>query len=474
MVFVTLTLSLLSDAGKTLLELRPPELQFVLAGPFTDSQILTYRLSSILVAVLPITIVAPLVLSSYMNNFLGAFAGVGLVTLFVFLLTFLHALATPSLSSGARQAIRLVMLIGSLSIPVELLSRLDVSGAIKFETVVAALGETRSLQIAGAVFRPFTNLMFEPLGPMTLVWCGTATALVSLTVVGCYRFNGGFAEMAVDGIARRTKRLQRAKTDNFAGLPSGKVQFRRSVPSPAWLSGFGPVAWIQLTILMRRFGRSTLVLLGVGIITAIGIGIFFAYSTNPVEESLRTAIVPMALLIASYLSFLIGMQSSLGFALDTRALTNFSVLPLRPFPTAVGMLTGLVTLQLVLQLAVFLPACVVSNLSWPANAALFLAGFTLNLAITSIINLICVWTELRPMGSTTPDIFQGMRAIVFVLLVFVGLIPSLAIGSAGAGILGLVFGFGWTQCAVGAALGIASVQPLAWWLTATRWASHEA
>ncbi|MEO1530125.1 MAG: putative ABC exporter domain-containing protein, partial [Planctomycetota bacterium] len=117
MLLAVLTLSILSDAGRTLLELRPPELQFVLAGPFTDSQILTYRLSSALLAVVPIAFVAPLILNAYMASFVGGMLGFVLVTLFVFLLTFLYSLTKRSLNPAVTQAIRLIVLLATVSVP---------------------------------------------------------------------------------------------------------------------------------------------------------------------------------------------------------------------------------------------------------------------------------------------------------------------------------------------------------------------
>lgn len=473
MLLTVLTLSILTDAGRTLLELRPPELQFVLAGPFTDSQVLTYRLASTLASVIPIALFLPLVIGAYVASYLGAFVGSGLATLFIFLLTFLYALAKTRLSPAIAQTTRLGLLIGIVAVPIEVFARTDFSRVSELAELTTTLRKTWSLEIVGAVFRPFTNLIFEPLVAMSLVWLALSIGLVLLALLGCYRFNTGFAEMAVDGIARRAKRMERVKTGNFTATSKQRGPLRRSIGSFPWLNGVGPVAWLQLTIVYRRNGRLLFGLLAIGVAAAIGIAIFFAYSTNPLDPPVQMGVTPAALGASMYLAFLISMQSPLGFALDQRTLLNVSVLPTAALPTTLGMVFGLTCLQSSVQLAVFIPACVVSSLPWHSNAALFGAAMMLNLAIASVVNLICVATALRPLGNKAPDIFQGVRAMLYVLLIGIGMMPSVMVGAVGALIFGAVLGFDWTSCSIGAALGVASFQPIVWWLTSIRWATRE-
>ncbi|MEL6111038.1 MAG: putative ABC exporter domain-containing protein, partial [Planctomycetota bacterium] len=473
MLLAVVTLSVLSESGRTLLELRPPELQFVLAGPFTDSQVLTYRLASTLVSVIPIAIVVPLVLGAYVESLPSAFVGFGLATLFVFLVTFLYSLAKPRLPRGVAPAIRMCLLIATIAVPIEILARTDFSQAIEFAVLIETLSNSWSLHVVGALFRPFTNLMFGPLGAMSLFWSAISVGLVLIALLGCYRFNSGFAEMAVEGIARRAKRMERMRAGNFSVTASQRGPMRRSIPGFSWLHGFGPVAWLQLTILYRRNGRLLMGMVGLGIAASIGIGLFLAFSTNPLDPSIRMGVVPAALGASMYLAFLISMQSPLGFALDQRTLLNVSVLPLPSLPTTVGMVTGLACLQGSAQLAVFLPACVVSSLPWHSNIALLAAALMLNVAIASVVNLICAATQLRPLGTTAPDIFQGVRAMLYILLIGLGMLPTAIVGSIGAVVFGAVLGFGWTTCAIGAAISAAALQPFVWWLTSIRWAAHE-
>ena len=72
-IFALAVLNLFTDAGKQAMELSPPELQFDLVGPYSDRQILTYRLSSLFIAWLPTSMFIGMTLIMFTGSWFTTF-----------------------------------------------------------------------------------------------------------------------------------------------------------------------------------------------------------------------------------------------------------------------------------------------------------------------------------------------------------------------------------------------------------------
>ena len=112
------------DLGKSLTELHPAELQFVLAGPFSDRQILTYRMATLGLSMLPMSLFFGVFATPYTGNFFSGFVGVGTTAAFIMSLGIMRTLVTPRISAQSANILRYTCLLTMLWPSIEIGHRL--------------------------------------------------------------------------------------------------------------------------------------------------------------------------------------------------------------------------------------------------------------------------------------------------------------------------------------------------------------
>lgn len=463
MMYMMAATAIAADAGKAILELKPPELQFVLAGPFSDRQILTYRLLTMALGWVPMSIFFSFFALPYAGSFLGGVLSIILGSAFLVLITMMRTLATPRLSALGVQGIRLFMIGSAALMSMEVAWRfLDSSQAYSIEMIEQVVQGARSVQVLTLPFRPFANLFSGQLNGVLIANAAIGFGLVGLAVLGCYRLNMGFAELAVEGVARRMKKLERIKSGNINSSGMAAKSPKRSLPAFPWWRGIGPVAWLQATISLRRSGRLVPGLVAIGAVLAVVAVFLLQHRPDLMPESQREFAVPVAMGVASYLGFLVVIVSQTGFGAPKRTLTWFQTLPSHPLALAIGMLIGSFIVLAGIRTATFLPSIAISTQTPLECVSIFFAGLAVDLSFASTIGFVSAATSLRPTPEGTPDVLQGARAMLFMFVVSIAMIPSLLFGAIGAAVAGLMFGFDWAPCAIGAGVGAAMIQPLVW------------
>ncbi len=91
----------------------------------------------------------------------------------------------------------------------------------------------------------------------------------------------------------------------------------------------------------------------------------------------------------------------------------------------------------------------------------------------SVLNLVPAATRLRMTRDGVPDIFQGARAMAFMFVVMLVMIPVILVGGLGVVVGGALFGFTVFVCVSSAALVVLSLMPLIWWVTGSRFQHRE-
>ena len=464
LMYLAAAMAISADAGKAMLELRPPELQFVLAGPFTDRQILSYRLLTMALGWIPMSLFFSFFALPYVGSFLGGVLGIMLGSAFLVLITMMRALATPRLSALGIQGIRLFAIGGAALMGLEVAWRSLVSSqAYSIKMVEQVVQGAWSVQVLTLPFRPFTNLFSGQMNGMLIANGAISCGLVVLAALGCYQLNVGFAELAGEGVARRMKKLERIKSGNINSYGLRPKSPKRSLPLFPWWHGIGPIAWLQTTISLRRSGRLVPGLVAIGAVLAVVAVLVLQRRPDLMSESQREFAVPVAMGIASYIGFLIVIVSQAGFGAPKRTLTWFQTLPSHPLALAIGMFIGSFIVLAGIRTATFLPSVAISTQSLLECLSIFFAGLAVDLGFVSTIGFVSAATSLRPTPEGTPDVLQGARAMLFMFVVSIGMIPTLIAGAIGAAVAGLAFGFDWAPCAIGAGVGAAMIQPLVWY-----------
>ncbi|MFK8115539.1 MAG: putative ABC exporter domain-containing protein [Rubripirellula sp.] len=464
------TIGIVSNAGKAFLELKPAELQFVLAGPFTDRQILSYRLLTMAIGWMPMSLLFALLMMPYTSTFIGTCFGVGLSGSFVILLVIAIALATPKVPVAALTAVRVGLVLGLAALMSETLSA---SLGSDFSAVSQSLGSSQVTAACLIPFRPFANLMYGTVDASMMVNLGMSVLLVLVSLVVCYSLNAGFSELAADGVGRRIRKLERMKGGNAVASNPTRAEPRLAIPILGWWGGAGPIAWQQLTMSMRRLGRLVSIIFVVGMVAAMVAGyVHFSYP-NALTRGQRLAAVPVALGAASYLGFLITMSIPLGFAMPPRSLSWFQLIPIRPLPLAAAMVLGSTASWIALRVAIFLPALVLTSFTMMQCVAFLLAGIAIDVMMISAINFVTAVTNLRAHAQGPPDILQGARAILYMIVVMAATLPTILVGTLSTSIVGFATGFSLTACALTAAFSIMMVQPIVWWFSGTMFLGRE-
>ncbi|QEF99818.1 hypothetical protein Mal15_38850 [Stieleria maiorica] len=474
LMYIAAAAMVTTNSGEALLELKPAELQFVLAGPFTNSHILSYRLLTLAFGWLPISGFFAVFMLPHLGSFLGGFLGISSGGILITMLAFQYTLLKPRLSPGVLRAIRLAALTSVAVIVIEAAGRvIAVEESYSITVVSRAINGGPAAWGLSLPFRPFATVMTSDLGIELLVGQLIGLGLITGVTVSCYRTNRGFSELAVEGVARRQKKLERIRGGNVYGISTRKAERSQMLPAFGWFGGVGPVAWSQITSAIRRTGRLVPGIIVLGIVAAITAAAVLQIFPDTIPDAGRTYAVPIALGASAYVGFLLSITSQTGFAASARLLTWYQTLPIRPMAIAAGMVSGSATLLIAIQIAFCLPALVISTQSVVASLSILFAGVAFSLAFATMTNFIAAVTGLRPMPSGTPDVFQGARALVFMMILGLSMTPILLLAVGSAAVAGALFGFSWTYCSIAAGLAMLAWLPALWWFSGMRFVHHE-
>ncbi|MEO1617036.1 MAG: putative ABC exporter domain-containing protein [Planctomycetota bacterium] len=474
LLFCAAAIVIVMDLGKGLLDLRPPELQFVLAGPFTNSQLLTYRLCNLAINYLWVTFVFMIVFVPPTNHPVATMLGACLSGVFVLSLGLIRTLLTPVLTPRMLDAIRIIGWLTVSSVIIEFSVHWSRSiDAPMDEKFNAALDACYLMPIVGFPFRPFGYLMGNS-DWTSLIANFSIAILMCATAIGlCYQVNQGFAELAVEGVARKAKKLERMRRGQFSASETARDVSGWRLPMLPWFGGAGSIAWSQLVLMNRRFGK---LLIGLMIIAMVALpSLFFLLQSMPtlLSPTQRAFALPVAMVACSYLGFILLVTGQLGFTSQTRQLFWYQQLPLPGFAVGTGMLAGMVAVLVVIRLAVFSVAAVASSMDWSISIALLMACLSADLAFATALNLVSGCTRFSPVASGTPDVFQIVRGMAFVFLlglVFAAIsVPAMIIALP----LALLTGPSWTSAGWSVAIGILVLLPPLWWVTGQTFAQRE-
>lgn len=474
LLYVAVVLLVLGDGGDALLELRPAELQFVLAGPFSDTQILSYRLSTLLLNWIPVSVLMATFLLTHFASFVGAVLGIFFGGTLVTLISLQYTLLKPRLSPAWLHAVRIALLLGLAGIAAEsLIAHTRSVEAYSLETVATWIAHGHLAQLLSLPFQPIATMLFQTSPVVIAQGALLASVTVLVLLATLYRTNAGFSELAVAGVARKRQKLERLRSGNLHGSPGGLWRSRFSLPDFPWWTGAGPVAWNQILQTLRRSGRILQFFL---VIAGLAAGLsLIAQIQYPgmIPETVRQYALLASIGAAGYVGFLLTLPTQLGFAAPDRILTLFQTLPVRATALAAGMAAGLFSLLATLQLGFVLPALTITSQSFGECLTMVALALTTCLALASAANLVSAVTGLRAAPTGTPDILHGVRVIAYMLVFGLIVTPLLLFAVGAAATAAALFGFAIIPCAAAATGTLLALLPVIWWMTGQRFLMRE-
>ncbi|WP_436715264.1 putative ABC exporter domain-containing protein [Roseiconus lacunae] len=481
LLFVTTAVLIVCEGGKSMLELRPAELQFVLAGPFTSAQILTYRLLTVAISLLPLCVLLTFFMRVYFVSWLGGVIGITFAVGFIIMLGFQYTLLQPRLSPRQISLIRLGLLAALLSVVVEASYRLaNVFSAatslseLGAESIVAGITKSNTAIIVGFPFVPFAKTISAPADVSLATNAALSLAILGLITACCYRTSAGFAELAVEGVARRIKKLERLRDGNTYQSQRGRSgSVRYGIPTFPFLSGIGPIVWLEITIALRRNGRFLIPCLLLGAIAALVGGITVRSRPDWMNSTVQYYAPSIAFAIASYVGGLIAIASALGLAKPPRTLDWYRTLPVGPTAIAIGAMSGTAAAVSCLFVAIQLPAIAISTQPLSDSLSTLVLGVAFAILLGTMINFVTAVSGLRATPTGTPDILQGARSLFYMLLFAISLIPPILFALASAAFAGVLFEIRPMSFALGGSIGLLVGLPAIWWYTGQRFRDRE-
>lgn len=442
----------LTAAADRGLVMRPAEIHFLVAGPFTTREVLTLNLVRLgyraLISALFLTIVG----WAYMPNFWAGLVGIWLVLCVSLLVGMIASLAArnalPQLVRAARwgiSAAAIAVLAVMVSQAVRILNA--EGGEFAFSRVAAAAGQTP----LGRIVLPPVQWMFAPLQERTFWPVVPIQLLVRLPVIAAlvlvvFALGGAFGEAATE---RTDRALARRQASLRSGTSVNGSWFRRlAIPELGRWGGVGSVAWMEMTQALRLLPRF---ILYTGAIVTVILVLPLVVSGDRLEG---LAGLGWLAGLTGYADFLMLLQLPVGFLGPQSQRVTLKLLPLPTWRIVFGALAGpmlplLLTHLLTAALFGYLLHDQRLNVLWVSLAMVPVA-----FVLTATINLLGLWNIIKPRALQQRDALAAGRAMLSVWLFTFMLVPTIVLAGLGGSISVAIFGGSLMGYLGGATLGV--------------------
>jgi hypothetical protein len=442
----------LTAAADRGLVMRPAEIHFLVAGPFTTREVLTLNLVRLgyraFISALFLTIVG----WAYMPNFWAGLVGIWLVLCVSLLVGMIASLAARNALPKIVRFARIVISAAAIGVLAMMVSQavqiLNVEGGeFAFSRVAAAARDTALGRIVLPpvewMFAPLQERVFWPIVPIELL---VRLPVIAGLVMTVYAVGGAFGEAA-------TERTDRALARRQASLRSGTSVngnwLRRiAIPDCGRWGGVGSVAWMEMTQALRLLPRF---ILYTGAIVTVILVLPLVVSGDRLEGNAGLGWLAG---LTGYADFLMLLQFPVGFLGPQSQRVTLKLLPLPTWRIVLGALAGP---MLPLMLAHLLTGALFGYLLHDQRANVLwvsLAMVPVAFVLTATINLLGLWNIIKPRALQQRDALAAGRAMLSVWLFTFMLVPTVVLAGLGAVISAAILGASLIGYLAGATLGV--------------------
>jgi len=463
LVTVLTIIAAVSERG---LYFSPAEIGFLFPAPVGRRELLLYNLWTRL----GVQVLSGLWVSVYTIGYAPiAAAGFAAVMLaFVFMYVAAQALALGAtaleayLSPLVRRLVRTAAIAGVLVIVASAaLGAAPGTAGQRFRVVL----ESPAVRAVSLVARPFGELFAATTAGSALGWGVASAALVALAAMLVLSFDVAYTERSLavgQRMQRRLSRMLSARGDGDDAAAGPPPRFRLRAPRLPLPGRAGPLAWRQMTELLRtpRALISPLVFGAVWLVAMFG-GIHASEGdTGAVQTSVLTTALLMPVIFGNPLPF--------DFRRDLDRLPYLRSLPLRPIAVAMGQIFPAALFFALFELVVLLGAAALTG-AVPAGWIVAAVALVLPVAwcTAALENLLFLWMPYR----VGPDGRAGAQFLGKALLLMLMKLVTLGI----VGVLGFAAWYGLRLLGAPGLLAVAAAAlamsipcfPLTWWVGRT-------
>lgn len=445
LALLILTVSSAIAGGDKAIAFTPAEVNFLFPAPFTRRQLLVYKLSKAAAGSVLLALLLSLAMRRFSPWWPAAFVGATLALLLVSLCTTAAGLLRQSVAARLFTPMRQAVAYGLLLTVAGVTALVIARGAPVVESATL-LVRAPAARLFLAPFQPFARAYVADDAFELFAWGSAALLIVAAMFLLVMRLDADYLEAAAAAGERAYEQSERVRRGEW--MPGvGLAGTRAHVPPFPFLAGAGPVAWRQLTTLLRRSTK----LLFVAVVCIAGtVPILLIARRSPNAQG---AIIPAV----GWLTILLVGALRFDFRGDIDQMPWLKSLPLRPLPLTAGQLVvptaGLVLFHLAACAGVFIA---LPPLRQPVFLAAALA-LPLDLLLVAIENLTFLLFPHRP----GPPAELGQLGRQMVLIVLKLLITAVACGIAG-GCAAVIFAVsGSLTAAVAVAVVVLGVEAMA-------------
>lgn len=338
LVLLVYCLGMVATGGaQTPFVFSPPEVQFLFSGPFSRRQLLTYKIISQFLLVLPVSIFMSFALRSLagtmLSGLMAALLTFAFMQLFGLTVNLVACAAGEVMYSRARRIILLAVLIMLAGAALWGMNAAGFTGGIV--DTLKAIEQTDIFQYAISPFKWFVKVLTaQELDLQLFRYTAQALAVNVGMLVLVYALDARYMEQAAANSEKRYARLQKMRSGGFAGLAtmkSGKPKFHLT-PLPR-LGGVGPIVWRQMLGAVRSH-RILGILVFATVISCIGPVIAATSSGGNDDTAVPYSLAAMALVM----SMLLNQALAFDFRADVDRIEVLKTLPIPAWRIAVGQL----------------------------------------------------------------------------------------------------------------------------------------
>jgi hypothetical protein len=412
LVYCLMSLLTTSTSERSIL-FTPAEIHFLFPAPFTQRQLLGYKVAASLGSCLLTALLMSIFLGQYASGFVTGLLGLALAMCFLQLFGMVVGLSASTIGVMAHNRRRkaVLVILGAVCLYALFSGGADLLSHSPIE-VWRLVRDSRALRVATLPFRPFAELYTaERIWPDLIGWGALAFALDAMLIVAIFLLNAHYLEAADAYSTKIYAAIQRMRSSGGRGLMHPPKKAGAGLPMlPLW-HGAGPIAWRQMMTARRDVARLFLSLFVIGSMLA---PVILIRRTEPMSASgvtgFQATMLGMGLLLSAILAY--------DFRADLERMAELKALPIAALPLTIGQLVT--------------PLVVLSTVQWFVTAVLVALSGQLSVVTVGIaalvvpINLMMIaidnlWFLLFPMRSGMPgslDLQQMGQAMLMMIVKF--------------------------------------------------------